>query len=613
MQLLFGVSGRGPMAQQVLGRLQEYTTRSNPGAEITRVTDGALVVGHAARRFVSLRGDDAGLTFHLDGQIRSLGGIDVLTGVGADELFGRLASDFRRDPDRFWEHLDGSFCLIVRDGEAISIGVDVAGTRSLYWSLDGGILAFHSHLADLAPAFPTRLTEDAGALGSFLGAGIYPPGRTAFREVAHLGAGQYLRVEEGRARVRDHLPMVYELARPVRSRSQLVDELIELVTASVARAATSMERPVVPLSGGLDSRYLLAEMARLSPEPNGIKTITWGEDRERPASDAVVAAELAGLMGVENTWFEKPQRPTPETFARAIYLSSGEADCAVHFPDDHTLHAQLAEDGFGSLLRGDEAFGNGPTLLTRRAVFAFNGIARLSLNSGYRGLVEPNRLENMGSEQDADLATMLTGIRSRTATGARDEIRYEVAFRRVLASYTRVKQADLEVFSPFLARSILEWVRGTPDAMRFDKTLLHSAFLRRFPRLASLPFAARSNLPHWEQRWRHEPALARFYRDACSSSGWLDDIGSRPAVVAELDRMARAAEESTAPADARHGIAWKALVKGTLPGRVVRELTIERRYHAPGYLRLARLVVLHRLIGDVRRRASEAGPFGLAR
>ena len=611
MQLLFGVTGKRPLVQEVFDRLVENTVGSNPGIELATLIDNHLLLGHFARSFVTLTGDDPELTFHLDGAIRSLAGVDLAPGMGDDELLRRLALDFRRDPDRFWAHLDGSFCLVVRDGEDTWIGVDVAGTRGVYWWMRDGILAFHSHLADVAPAFPGALNEDHGALGSFLGAGIYPPGRTAFREVAHLGAGQYLHLARGKAQVRDHLAMVYEGAQAQRSRVQLVDELIELVAASVATTARWMQRPVVPLSGGLDSRYLLAELKRRTTRASSISTITWGEEKGRPASDATVAAIVAAELGVTNAWFEKAQQPSAETFARAIYLSSGEADCAIHFPDDHVLHAELAARGFSSLLRGDECFGNGPTLFTRRAAFAVNGIARLRLNTGYSGLIEPGRLEQMAFAQDTDLAMMLAGVQSRTATGARDEIRYAMVVRRVLASYNRVKHADLEVFTPLLARPILEWLRGTPDSSRFDKALLRAALRRRFPRLASVPFATRSNLPNWDLRWRHQPALAGFYRDWCTSPGWLDAIGSRPSVLAELDRMARTAASSAIPIAAFDGIGWKGLVKRTLPGRFVRELTLERRYHAAAPERLARLSVLHRLLGDVDRRRTEHGMLSM--
>lgn len=608
MELLFGVMGRGPLVHPTLARLAAYSTGSNPGIKLVTVTDGDVALGHAARRFISLSGEDPRLTFHLDGEIRSIGGVHVSPDVRNEELYRRLEVEHRRDRDRFWEKLDGSFCLIVRDDRDCSIGVDVAGTRSVYWWSRDGIVAFHSHLADLAPSLPGSLSEDSGALASFLGAGIYPPQRTAFSQVAHLGAGQYLQFDaEQPPQVRDHLSIVYEKATASGSRVRPVDELIGLISVSVATAAAWMQRPVVPLSGGLDSRYLLAEFAEHAPDASAIATITWGEDRRRPDSDALVAPRIAAMIGASNTWFEKRQYPSPESFARAIYLSSGEANCAIHFPDDHGLHALLAAKGFGSLLRGDECFGNGPTLLTRQAAFAVNGIARLRVNGGYAAMIEPGRLERMADAQRGDLATMMARVRSATATGARDEIRYAMVVRRVLASYNRVKHADLEVYTPFLARPILEWLHATPDSMRFDKKLLRSALARHFPHLAALPFAARSNLPNWDLRWRHDPRLVGFYQDWCSKPGWLDVIGSRAPVLAELNRASHAASLPFVAQAASNGSDWKALLKRTLPGRAMRELTIERRYQASSYERISRLAVLHRLIGDVEQRRREGG------
>ena len=611
MELLFGVIGRGPHVGATVSRLAAYSTSSNPGTELVRVTDGYVALGHAVRRFATLSGDDPRLVFHLDGEIRSIAGVDVSPDAPHEELYRRLAAEYRVDSDRFWRRLDGSYCLVVREDRICSVGVDVAGTRGVYWWSHDGILAFHSHLADLAPTFPGSLSEDSGALASFLASGIYPPRRTAFGEVAHLGAGQYLRFEDGQPpRARDHLSMVYEQSRPASSRPKLVEELIELIGSSVAAAATWMQRPVVPLSGGLDSRYLLAELARHAPDPSAIATITWGEDRERPDSDAQVAPGIAAAIGASNTWFEKSQQPSPKSFARAIYLSSGEADCAIHFPDDHGLHALLARNGYSSLLRGDECFGNGPTLLTRQAALAVNGIGHLKANGGYAVLIEPSRLKRMADAQEGDLAAMMTGVRSATATGARDEIRYAMVVRRVLASYNRVKHTDLEVYTPFLARPILEWLRATPDSMRFDKRLLREALARRFPHLAAIPFATRSNLPDWNVRWRHDPALVAFYQHWCDTPGWLEAIGSQASILGELNRMALAASRPLPPLPGSDGLDWKAVIKRTLPGRALREMTIARRYHASGFERISRLAVLHRLIGDVEQRRTESGPPG---
>lgn len=616
MELLFGVAGPSHAVPVVCERLTAESSRSNPGLALKIVNDDELAVGYALRRFASWTSPDD-LSFHLDGELRSIDGTDAPGPDAADALFRRLAEAYRRDPVRFWERIDGSYCLIVRDGRVVSVGVDVVGARSLYWWTRGGVLAFHSHLQDLAPAYGDDLTEDDGALAQFLAAGVYPPARTAYREVHHLGAGEVLQFADGVARVREHLSMVYRAARPHRSRRVLVDELVDLVGAAVRNAARSLEAPVFPLSGGLDSRYLVAEFIEcFGPVP----TITWGADPARRDSDAVIARRVAKSLAVENTWFEKPQLPTPETFSRAIYLSSGEADCAIHFPDDHELHARLARARFRSIVRGDESFGNGPTLFIRHSAIAANGIARLKHGHGYETLIESGRLRRMADEQSRDLDEWLACLRSPTATGARDEVRYASLVRRVLAPYNRVKHTDLEVVAPFMARPILEWLRQVPDSERFDKALLKAAFARKFPLLAAMPYAARSNTPDWEARWRLDRKLPRFYLDWCGAPGWLDQIGSRSSVVEALEREVKATSSSSRAASPSRTIGARAWLKRTVPGRIARELTLDMRNEPPTYLRLARLAVLHGLLGDIERRNAApivlptlAGPEGAFR
>ena len=159
------------------------------------------------------------------------------------------------------------------------------------------------------------------------------------------------------ATTRDHFAMAFATADPAPPDDRVVDDVIGLLEASVARCWRDADEPVLPLSGGMDSRFLAAELVRRNG-PHSVPTITWGEDRARPGCDAIVAAGVARELGLDNDWFEKPQRHTPESFARAVYLSSGEADCAIHFPDDHGLHAELAGLGYRSMFRGDECFGS---------------------------------------------------------------------------------------------------------------------------------------------------------------------------------------------------------------------------------------------------------------
>jgi len=149
-----------------------------------------------------------------------------------------------------WERLGGSFCLVVADGRTYHLGVDLAGTRGVYWWSRDGLLAFHSHVMDLAPSYPAALDEDAGALGNYLVAGRYPPSATAFRQIRHLGAGQCLLFVDGQVSARSYFEMVSMPDMAGRPKDALVDDLIDLAAEAVAMSWRDAQLPVVPLSGG---------------------------------------------------------------------------------------------------------------------------------------------------------------------------------------------------------------------------------------------------------------------------------------------------------------------------------------------------------------------------
>jgi len=239
----------------------------------------------------------------------------------------------------------------------------------------------------------------------------------------------------------------------------------------------------------------------------------------------VIAWRVAATLGLHHTWFETVQRHTAETFERAIYLSSGEADCAIHYPDDHILHKDLATNhGFASIFRGDEMFGIMSTwkMLTTRGALAQSSIIHLSKDHGYANLVDRAQLDRMSAEQATFVEAVRKNLRSARPQGQRLEMQYGVYLRRELAPYNAVKNAELEVYTPWLHRPLIGWLRGIPDDLRPGKAIERAAVLRRFPELAAIPYATRRNLPDWEARYRSDPSYATFLRAWFSEPGWLD-------------------------------------------------------------------------------------------
>ncbi|MFL5758037.1 MAG: hypothetical protein ACJ77N_17290, partial [Chloroflexota bacterium] len=230
MQLLFGVLGEPtPPAIDLFSSLAATTADSNRDITPTLEAAGDVRIGHVARSFASWQDQARDRSFHLDGEIRSIDGRDT-SGKGASEGDrAALTELYERHGPAMWERLDGSFVLVVRDRRTFHVGVDVVGTRAIYWWAGSGVLAFHSHLMDLAGAVPAAaLSEDLGAIGGFLECGRYAPSETAYREIRHLGAGQCLTFVGGEVTTREYFGLVSVEPRPSRPQRVVVDELVGL-------------------------------------------------------------------------------------------------------------------------------------------------------------------------------------------------------------------------------------------------------------------------------------------------------------------------------------------------------------------------------------------------
>lgn len=620
MQLLFGVLGPEERTAPILDRLTRLTVESNPGIDVDLETAPGLRLGRHLRRFA--RWDDPGgnLNLMLDGEIRSIDGRDTSSRGASEAELTALVALYRQHGSAIWPRLEGSFCLVIRDGSTVRIGFDVAGTRAIYWWAADGILAFHSNLLDLAPAFPGALVVDPAGAANFLANSIYPLDSTAFEAIRLVGAGQFLEVELAgggvRAKTHDHYSHAPTEERTRLPIDALADELNDLLAPAIARCWRSAERPVVPLSGGVDSRYLAASIVRLAGDPSLVPTITWGEDQSRPGSDGVVAPQVAAALGAPNTWYEKHQVHTIDSFERAIYLTSGEGDGALCYPRNHELHQRLAgEIGYRSLFRGDQSFGEAHRLYSDRALLASSGLGRIRLDPGFGRLLAPDLLSRMAEGQDTLLERWMAGLVAPTPQTRLYEVKYATTLRREIFPYNTLKHANFEVFTPLIERRTLDWVRSLPDLFRSEKRVFKLALARRFPELAAIPFATRNNLPDWDAWPRADPSLARFFREWCEQPGWLHEIGAERTVADALStleaRAARASSGAPAPpmavgSERRRQLErrLRGTVRGTLPGKIVREWTMERRavLDRTMYHRLSRLAVLHGLVGHARAR-----------
>ena len=281
----------------------------------------------------------------------------------------------------FAERLRGMFAIAVWDKKArrLVLARDRYGIKPLFYSVQGGALAFASELKALLVAPWIEREIDVDALDAFLAFGFVPAPLTIYRGIRKLPPGTVLVWDHGSrgARLVRYTKPAAETQRPLESTdtATLAEELRERLRDSVA-AHLIADVPVgVLLSGGLDSSTIVALAAELSSEP--VRTFTVGfEERhfdergparlvaERYGTDhheIVVPPDAVSLLPRITEVFDEP---FADDSALPTYLVSELA----------SAHVKVALSGEG----GDELFGGYNFYLGHRLAPALGGVATLA-------------------------------------------------------------------------------------------------------------------------------------------------------------------------------------------------------------------------------------------
>lgn len=245
---LYGAIGCPPSGFEIL---EEHCRSAwNGGGCEARHIDGAAVGGHAFAGRCPVRDLDR-LVVAVDG---TPGAYEVTAGRGAnpeDPIFP-IADGFLDLPPG----LCGNAAALDRESGCLHLAVEWAGAFPLYYARWEGGLVFASLLRPLA-----RLTgADVDPLGliQYLRRGYVFGDRTPFRGIHRLRAGEVIRFRPERERLERKDRSRLWLGQPVGQEAELVGRCRNLLDRAVRLALGHANGPALMMSGGWDSRTLLA-------------------------------------------------------------------------------------------------------------------------------------------------------------------------------------------------------------------------------------------------------------------------------------------------------------------------------------------------------------------
>jgi hypothetical protein len=182
-------------------------------------------------------------------------------------------------------------CGLVVEGKRRYLHSSVSGLGPIYWMEDRGVSYFASRIEPLVETSPSRLSVDWDAWAAIITL-RYPLGeRTPFTEIRRLGPSTTLQRRLGRSRVKAHRWPWTE-----------IEPTLDLEQGAAAAAAALRDalaplddKVVCPLSGGLDSRLLLATVVSLERASPLALTVS---DDEGGRFEQDLAAPVAQALGV---------------------------------------------------------------------------------------------------------------------------------------------------------------------------------------------------------------------------------------------------------------------------------------------------------------------------
>ena len=205
--------------------------------------------------------------------------------------------------DDVWPRLEAMFAVALWDHATRTLRLvrDPLGIKPLYYTLQGGGLAFGSELKALVPVPGLMFTPRAAAIDAYFAFGHTLAPYTIYDEVMKLPPGSRLTIgPEGAPRIERFWRMTYRPAPGLEraSEAEWIERFRTTFTATVKRHLLADVPLGAFLSGGVDSSAVVAAMSRASPEPVRTFTIGFGDPQY---DESAYAARVAAHLGCRHT------------------------------------------------------------------------------------------------------------------------------------------------------------------------------------------------------------------------------------------------------------------------------------------------------------------------
>ncbi|MDD5203883.1 MAG: asparagine synthase-related protein, partial [Desulfobacterales bacterium] len=271
---------------------------------------------------------------------------------------------YEEDPDDFFRELNGLLSGVIVDlrENRVTLFNDRFGSHRLYYHENQEGFLFSSEAKSLLSVCPELREIDPAALGEYFSCGCVLENRSLFKNLKILPGGSAwtcLR-SGGWERKQYFTPEEWENSEPLEG-GEFCEQLKENLTRVIPRYLQGKQPVAISLTGGLDSRLIMAFVDGKSAR---LPCFTFGSEN-RDSLDVTISRQVARACSQEHTVLRLGGEflsRFPEEALRTVYISEGGlSGCGSY---EHYLNAKAREiapvrltGNWGSeLLRGARAF-----------------------------------------------------------------------------------------------------------------------------------------------------------------------------------------------------------------------------------------------------------------
>jgi asparagine synthase (glutamine-hydrolysing) len=406
--------------------------------------------------------------------------------------------------------LEGFFVIVFGDAlrREIFVITDVIGSRHCFARSIGQIETISTSSLLLASLADCAL--DGASCEEFIRTGSVYQNRTFFRGVKKIGPAEIVRFAGGRiADVRRYWSMA-QLDPESFDGGQAVRLLSENLVGAAQKVGRTFARPVCDLTGGYDSRALVAAFLAAGVEFE--TTVAGAAD----SADVIVSNDLSKITAKPHRHLDNDATVSHAQLREALALTDGGYD-SVDYARIFSLHRRLSAQfdisingSFGELARGYWWELLQPGIGRREPVDSMKLARR-------RYVVDPSPPELFSPEENERFMRHFTevideanaGLAGWPNTALMDNTYLNLRMQHWQGRIASSTDQVWPCLSPFMLRSVLEIMLQIRSRLRYRSRLVRTMLAELHPQLAAHPLEhGYPPLPVTWQTWpRFLPAL----------------------------------------------------------------------------------------------------------